>query len=99
MIVGCVLCVAAVTLLELPFRMANVSQHDNRTACPEKSRLLYQYDAMLAEYSRTVSFLYRRVGVLRKGDYTEISDFTDAARGRCEAARVALEDHIREHEC
>lgn len=67
--------------------------------CPEKNRLLYKYDAVLAEYSRTVSFLYRRVGVLRKDAYTEISEFTDQARLRCEQARVALEEHIREHGC
>ena len=70
-----------------------------RSACAEKSRLLYKYDALLAEYSRTVSFLYKRVGVLRKEAYNEISNFTDDARSRCEEARVALEHHIREHGC
>jgi hypothetical protein len=69
------------------------------SACVEKSRLLYRYDAFLAEYSRTVSFLYKRVGVLRKEDYQEISTFTDEARVRCEEARLALEDHIRDHGC
>jgi hypothetical protein len=68
-------------------------------ACAEKSRLLYKYDAVLAEYSRTVSFLYRRIGVLRKDDYQEISAFTDESRLRCEEARLALEEHIREHGC
>ena len=67
--------------------------------CAEKTRLLYKYDAVLAEYSRTVSFIYKRVGVLRKEAYREISDFTDDARLRCETARVALEDHIRQHGC
>jgi hypothetical protein len=70
-----------------------------RSACPEKSRLLYKYDAVLAEYSRTVSFLYKRVGVLRKDAYKEISDFTDDARRRCNEARIVLEQHIREHGC
>ena len=67
--------------------------------CPEKTRLLYQYDALLAEYSRTISFLFKRVGVLRKDAYQEISDFTDNARLRCEDARIALEQHVREHGC
>jgi hypothetical protein len=70
-----------------------------RSTCAEKNRLLYKYDAVLAEYSRTVSFLYKRVGVLRKDAYKEISDFTDHARLRCEDARVALETHILEHGC
>ena len=68
-------------------------------SCTEKARLLYKYDALLAEYSRTVSFLYKRVGVLRKEAYREITEFTDSARSRCEAARAALEDHIKEHGC
>jgi hypothetical protein len=75
------------------------TEDPERSACAEKSRLLYKYDAVLAEYSRTVSFLYRRVGVLRKNDYQEISAFTDDARLRCEEARLALEEHIRDHGC
>jgi hypothetical protein len=69
------------------------------SCCAEKSRLLYKYDAVLAEYSRTVSFLYKRVGFLKKDAYREISDFTDEARRRCESARIALEEHIRQHGC
>lgn len=69
------------------------------SACDEKTTLLYKYDALLAEYSRTVSFLFKRVGVLRRDDYQEISDFTDTARLRCEAARLALEEHIAQHGC
>ncbi|HYP07675.1 MAG TPA: hypothetical protein VER03_15685 [Bryobacteraceae bacterium] len=77
----------------------SITPDPERSACTEKSRLLYKYDAVLAEYSRTVSFLYKRVGVLRKEAYREISDFTDDARLRCEEARIALEEHIREHGC
>ena len=74
-------------------------QRPEPSPCAEKTRLLYKYEALLAEYSRTVTFLYKRIGVLRKDAYTEISDFTDDARIRCEAARAALEEHIREHGC
>lgn len=69
------------------------------TACPEKTRLLYRYNSLLAEYSRTVTFLYSRIGVLRKDAYREISEFTEAARVRSEEAREALDSHVREHGC
>jgi hypothetical protein len=69
------------------------------SACSVKLRLMHLYDAALAEYSRTVSFLYQRMGTLTKRDYHEISDFTEVARLRSEKARQDLENHASEHGC
>ena len=69
------------------------------SACSVKVRLMHLYDAALAEYSRTVSFLYQRMGTLSKRDYHEISDFTEVARLRSEKARQELENHTLDHGC
>jgi molybdate-binding protein len=71
----------------------------DESACSTKVRLMHEYNAALSEYSRTVSFLYQRMGTLPKRDYQEISDFTEVARLRSEGTRLTLEQHIAEHGC
>lgn len=69
------------------------------STCQDKAELLYTYQSALAEYSRTVTFLYKHVGTLPKRDYQEIDEFCDRARQRSEAARLDLDRHIAEHGC
>ena len=69
------------------------------SACRVKAQLMHRYDAALSEYSRTVSFLYQRIGTLSKSDYYQIADFTEVARLRSERARLELEQHTSEHGC
>jgi hypothetical protein len=71
--------------------------HDS--PCAVKAKLMHQYDAALAEYSRTVSFLYQRMGKLSQRDYHQVSDFTEVARLRSEGFRLELEKHTSEHGC
>ena len=69
------------------------------SSCSSKTELLYAYHSALAEYSRTVTFLYDRIGTLAKRDYDEINAFCDGARARSEQARRDLDRHMAEHGC
>ena len=67
--------------------------------CPEKLRLMEEYQAATAEFSRTLKVLNQKIGVLSGQEYEKIRKFTEQARKRSEAARQALDRHIREHGC
>jgi len=69
------------------------------SACPEKANLLNEYDTAAAEFSRTVTVLNRRMGIMSREDYVRILRFSEQARIRSEQARLALERHVNEHGC
>jgi hypothetical protein len=77
--------------------MGPVEAHES--TCQIKAELLYSYQSSLAEYSRTVTFLYKHMGTLPKRDYDEINAFCERARQDSEAARLDLDGHIAEHGC
>ena len=66
--------------------------------CEEKVRLMDEYAAATAEFSRTVNVINRKMGLLPRFDYYCIRNFIEAARRRSDAARLALEEHVREHD-
>ena len=68
-------------------------------ACTEKADLLNQYDTAAAEFSRTVTVLNRRMGVMTHDEYVRILRFSEQARIWSEQARLALERHVSEHGC
>ena len=70
-----------------------------RAACAEKANLLNEYDTAAAEFSRTVTVLNRRMGVMTHDEYIRILQFSEQARIRSEQARLALERHVSEHGC
>jgi hypothetical protein len=67
--------------------------------CPEKSRLMDQYSAAIAEFSRVAAILNARMGVMFKGDYGRMADAMKAAREASEQCHRALLAHIVEHGC
>jgi hypothetical protein len=67
--------------------------------CPEKRRLIETYEAATREFSRTLTVLTRRMGVLLRAEYDDIRAAGERARLRSEQARLELEKHIAEHNC
>ena len=67
--------------------------------CEQKQRLLHKYETAVSEYSRSVSVLKNRLGVLEREEYVRIQRFTEEARVRAEEARIALEKHVQQHGC
>ena len=67
--------------------------------CPKKSRLMDQYSAAIAEFSRTAAVLNTRMGVMYKGDYDRLTKAVDGARALTEKAHRELVAHIEEHGC
>ena len=67
--------------------------------CPEKSRMMDQYSAAIAEFSRTAATVNTRMGVMYKGDYERLTKSVDAARVRCEKLHSELLAHIAQHGC
>ena len=67
--------------------------------CPQKIRLLREYHFTVADYSRAVTVLAERAGVISKAEYTRIREFTEEARTKSEAVRAAIDRHVAEHGC
>jgi hypothetical protein len=67
--------------------------------CTEKRRLIEIYETATREFSRTLTVLTRRMGVLLRQEYDAISAASERARHRSEEARVELEKHTAEHNC
>jgi hypothetical protein len=67
--------------------------------CAEKDLLLREYDAAASDFSRAVQVLRTRLGVLSKGEYEKLREFSEQSRLRSEKARLALEAHIADHGC
>ena len=67
--------------------------------CEEKTRLLAEYQGAARAYSATVKDLVQQRGILQKNDYEELMACSETARLNCEAARIALEEHIATHRC
>ena len=78
---------------------SGTAQQPQRTLCAEKEHLLGLYDAAANEFSRTVSVLKLRMGVLSREEYRRLRQFSEHARIKLEQVRLDLEQHIAEHGC
>ena len=67
--------------------------------CFEKERLPAAYQVAASDYSRVVMVLSEKSGVMLKDEYTRIRDYSEKARRIAEAARVALDVHVKAHVC
>jgi len=67
--------------------------------CEEKARLMERYAAETGAYNRAVEVFRTKLGTVPKAEYDQLRTLTEETRLLCEAARVALYRHIREHGC
>lgn len=67
--------------------------------CKEKARLVIDYDAKTASFSRAVTVFQGKLATSAKEEYDRLQRRVDEARVESEGARLALERHISEHGC
>ncbi len=67
--------------------------------CSEKLSLATEYQTYAAQYSRAVKTLREQMGVLSKRGCEDLLRYTEEAREHAEKARLALNQHTREHGC
>ncbi len=79
--------------------MHAVSLNQNPKRCSEKAEWLRAYQEAVAEFSRTVSVLNDRIGVMPKAEYERVRSLSEKARRKADQARHNLENHVREHGC
>ena len=68
-------------------------------ACSDKVRLATDYQSYATQYSRAVSTLRQRMGVLSKAGYEDLLRSAEEARELADKARLALNQHTHEHGC
>ena len=67
--------------------------------CQEKARLMDQYAGETSAFNRSVELLRSKLGTLPKAEYDQLQLLTEKTRLLCDAARMALYRHIRDHGC
>jgi hypothetical protein len=67
--------------------------------CPEKIRLLEEYQAATSTFADAVAVLKQRAGTSTKFEYERLQRVCDEAREKSEQTRLAWEQHIAGHEC
>ena len=71
----------------------------NNNPCDVKTKLLAEYQRASAAYSKAVSDLARKVGIMSKIEYETLRVATELAAKRTRQARDHLEMHTYEHQC
>jgi len=67
--------------------------------CPEKLRLMTEYNQTTNEYSLAVSVQLEKMGIVPKLEYRKVQQATEKARHISADARDKLERHIAQHGC
>jgi hypothetical protein len=70
-----------------------------KVMCEEKTALLAAWKNAANGYSRTVSELSRKLGIIPKAEYERLKSAAEAARQRSIDAQAKLDAHIQEHGC
>jgi hypothetical protein len=68
-------------------------------SCDEKVRLLHTYEQTARQFAETVGTLNLRIGLSTKSEYILLKNEVEETRLKCEEARIAYENHAREHGC
>ena len=68
-------------------------------ACEEKARLASEYRQTARKYADAVDALNKKMGTSAKAEYERLARVADEARVKSEQSRLALEQHIAEHNC
>jgi ATP-dependent helicase YprA (DUF1998 family) len=67
--------------------------------CDEKARLAQDYGLATMYFAEAVKELHQRMGTSPKEEYARLDRAANEARIQSEHARLALEEHIGEHQC
>jgi anthranilate phosphoribosyltransferase len=69
------------------------------SACPEKDRLLKEYQVTTENFSGAVNDLQALRGTSSQEEYERLRRVAEEARLKSEQARLALENHTAAHRC
>jgi len=72
---------------------------DAGTACPEKDRLLKEYQVTTENFSGAVNDLQAHRATVSQEEYERLRRAAEEARLKSEQARLALESHTAAHRC
>lgn len=67
--------------------------------CVEKGRLAFEYEAATTKLAETMRQLRRSIETSTKHEYDGLQRASDKARVKSGHTRVALEQHVAEHNC
>ena len=68
-------------------------------ACADKTALLLTYSDAAKKYCEAVTELHERIGIVSRTEFNHLHQTAEDNRLTVEAARTAMEDHIRRHGC
>ena len=69
------------------------------SSCALKTAMLMSYSDAASKYCQAVTELDEQVGYVPRGEYERIHNLTEEARLSVERARLAMEEHVRQHGC
>jgi hypothetical protein len=67
-----------------------------KSNCPEKSRLVHEYEVATASFAEAVKELHRRMGTSAREDYARLDRAANERRLKSEQARVLSVLYARE---
>jgi hypothetical protein len=67
--------------------------------CAEKRQLLQLHEARTTAYAAAVAALNARIGTASKEEYADLRRAVEEARLISEHARLALDEHVADHDC
>ena len=80
-------------------QMSAHALHQSGTACPEKDRLLKEYQVTTESFSGAVNDLQAHRATASQDEYQRLRRVAEEARLKSEQARLALEHHTAAHRC
>ena len=67
--------------------------------CADKTVLLLAYTNAVKEYSDSISDLHELMPTISRSEYVRLYAVAEMLRTTAEEARIAVEDHVRKHQC
>ena len=80
-------------------QMSAHALHQSDSVCPEKDRLLREYQVTTEGFSEAVNDLQAHRGTALQEEYERLRRVAEEARLKSEQARLALESHTAAHLC
>ena len=77
-----------------------MSADRTRQVCQQKERLLQRYESATTSYSAALTELVQKLDILSKEEFNETFHHLTYVRIQdVAAARIKLQEHLREHHC
>ena len=71
----------------------------SKESCPTKTHLLSEWQKATEIYSKAVTHLSRKIGIVPRAEYEKLTHAAETARKHSLDAKAALEAHTKAHGC